>query len=86
MGLEGEAPSDVDTSAIPSRVMAITEQSRIRLLGVHSIPFIVSKHLLLHKESSLPQHPNGMRFSIFDGEGTLLATNEYFSVGGTALL
>lgn len=30
----------------------------------------------------LKTHPNGMRFSAFDGEGDLLATNEYFSVGG----
>lgn len=30
----------------------------------------------------LPAHPNGMRFSVFDKEGTLMATNEYFSVGG----
>ncbi|THH32394.1 hypothetical protein EUX98_g1817 [Antrodiella citrinella] len=30
----------------------------------------------------LKTHPNGMRFSVFDEDGTLLATNEYFSVGG----
>jgi len=29
-----------------------------------------------------PQHPNGMRFSVFDDQGSLLATNEYFSIGG----
>lgn len=31
---------------------------------------------------TLPQHPNGMRFSVFDGNGDMLATNEYYSVGG----
>lgn len=30
----------------------------------------------------LKTHPNGMRFSVFDVNGDLLATNEYFSVGG----
>ncbi len=30
----------------------------------------------------LKTHPNGMRFSCYDEDGTLLATNEYFSVGG----
>jgi hypothetical protein len=30
----------------------------------------------------LPLHPNGMKFSVFDKEGDLLATNTYFSVGG----
>lgn len=30
----------------------------------------------------LPTHPNGMRFSVFDAAGDLLATNAYYSVGG----
>nr|VWO94601.1 Uncharacterized protein [Ganoderma boninense] len=30
----------------------------------------------------LKVHPNGMRFSVFGEDGDLLATNEYFSVGG----
>jgi L-serine deaminase len=30
----------------------------------------------------LKTHPNGMRFSCFGHDGDLLATNEYFSVGG----
>jgi hypothetical protein len=30
----------------------------------------------------LPEHPNGMRFSVFNEAGDLLATNEYYSVGG----
>ena len=30
----------------------------------------------------LPTHPNGLRFTVFDEKGDMLATNEYFSVGG----
>jgi len=30
----------------------------------------------------LPQHPNGMRLTIFDEHGDMIATNEYYSVGG----
>jgi hypothetical protein len=30
----------------------------------------------------LPAHPNGLRFTVFDEKGDMLATNEYFSVGG----
>lgn len=73
----------MDTQRLPIRVAEIHEQKRIRLLGVHAIDFDPSKHLILHKDKSLPQHPNGIRYSVFDSEGTLLATNEYFSVGGT---
>ena len=31
---------------------------------------------------SLPQHPNGMRFTVFNENGDMLATNEYYSIGG----
>lgn len=30
----------------------------------------------------LPAHPNGLRFTVFNNEGDMLATNEFFSVGG----
>lgn len=30
----------------------------------------------------LPAHPNGLRFTVFNAKGDMLATNEYFSVGG----
>lgn len=37
---------------------------------------------MLWRVEPLPTHPNGMRFTAYDAEGTMLATNEYFSVGG----
>lgn len=33
-------------------------------------------------DKSLPEHPNGMRFSVFDGQGDMLATSEFYSIGG----
>ena len=30
----------------------------------------------------LPQHPNGLVFTLFNEEGDIVATNQYFSVGG----
>jgi hypothetical protein len=30
----------------------------------------------------LPAHPNGVRFTVFNENGDMLGTNEYFSVGG----
>lgn len=38
--------------------------------------------MLWRWDQVLKTHPNGMRFSVFGKEGDLLATNEYFSVGG----
>ena len=38
--------------------------------------------MLWRWDQVLKTHPNGMRFSCFGEDGDLLATNEYFSVGG----
>ena len=40
------------------------------------------QHLIFHMSESLPQHPNGMRFTVFNQQGDMLATNEYYSIGG----
>lgn len=48
----------------------------------HRITYDMDRDMLWRWDVVLKTHPNGMRFSAFDGEGTLLATNEYFSVGG----
>ena len=31
---------------------------------------------------TLPQHPNGMRLCAYDKDANMVATNEYFSIGG----
>ncbi|KAJ1724205.1 hypothetical protein LPJ61_005758, partial [Coemansia biformis] len=82
MGLEGELPETVPTETIISRVEAMRETSTISLNGAHRIRFNPDKDMTLHHFESLPQHPNGMRFTVFDADGDMLATNEYFSIGG----
>ncbi|KAJ1671133.1 hypothetical protein EV182_007805, partial [Spiromyces aspiralis] len=82
MGLEGESPETVPTDTILSRVQAMHDTHTITLNGTHRVHFNPEKDLTLHYYESLPQHPNGMRFSVFDANGDLLATNEYFSIGG----
>lgn len=82
MGLEGESPEHVDTRLIDSRMNKIQSNSQITLLSTHRIPFSFHKDVVFHMNESLPFHPNGMRMSVFDSNGTILATNDYFSVGG----
>jgi L-serine dehydratase len=66
LGLEGEAPEDIDPAIIPERLSRIREQSNILLLGKRQIAFDEREHLILHRRRSLPYHPNGMRFAAFD--------------------
>ncbi|KAK4048039.1 hypothetical protein OIV83_005073 [Microbotryomycetes sp. JL201] len=48
---------------------------------IEQIKYDMDRDMLWTNEP-LPTHPNGLRFSVFDEEGTLLATNDYYSVGG----
>ncbi|GJJ69675.1 L-serine dehydratase [Entomortierella parvispora] len=82
MGMEGESPETVETTTIQSRIKAIDEQKALTLDSIQRIKFDYAKDLVYHYFESLPQHPNGMRFCAFDEKGDLLATNEYFSIGG----
>ncbi|HYD96240.1 MAG TPA: L-serine ammonia-lyase [Noviherbaspirillum sp.] len=82
LGLLGEAPDLVDTDSIEDRLAQVRAGKQISLLGEHTIPFIESEHLLLYKRQSLPHHPNGMRFTAFDRDGSEIDSKVYYSVGG----
>ena len=82
MGLCGEIPDDVDTVAIPQRVAAIHSGRRLPLLGRCPIDFDIPRDLLFNRIDELPIHTNGMRFTAWNGQGTLLDTRELYSVGG----
>ncbi|GAA5977814.1 hypothetical protein JCM11641_006081 [Rhodosporidiobolus odoratus] len=81
LGLEGSDPETIETSTIASRYSAILSTNHLQLNGSHTIAYSHRKDMQWSM-TPLPTHPNGMRFSVFDEEGTLLATNEYYSVGG----
>ncbi|KAI9322977.1 serine dehydratase beta chain-domain-containing protein [Obelidium mucronatum] len=82
MGLEGESPELIDAKSIPTRLENIISTSVLNLAGSKTISFDYKKHLVFHFSAALPQHPNGMRITCFDKEGDMIATNEFFSVGG----
>lgn len=46
--------------------------------GSHHIHYDMDRDMLWRWDQVLKTHPNGMRFSVFDEQGDLLATNEYF--------
>jgi iron-sulfur-dependent L-serine dehydratase single chain form len=82
LGLEGELPATVDVDAIPARLAAIAEHRAIRLLGEHEIGFTVAEHVEFNRKKKLSYHPNGMRFTAYDGEGAAIRERAYYSVGG----
>src|SRR5579885_3495065 len=82
LGLEGEWPDRVDPDAIPQRLSRIRKEKRIHLHGGHEIAFDEKADLIFNKRQKLPYHTNGMRFTAYDAQGVVLATRDYYSVGG----
>jgi len=81
LGLEGYEPESVPIATIEPHLAAVRRNHALRLLGLHEVPFVEKQHLLFRK-TSLPYHPNGMRFTAYDAHGATLAHREYYSVGG----
>ena len=82
LGLEGEQPATVDVDTVPARLEAIARRGTVRLLGEHEIPFTVGKHLEFNRRKKLGYHPNGMRFTAYDGAGEAIRERAYYSIGG----
>jgi L-serine dehydratase len=81
-GFEGEWPDRIDPDSIPARLERIRASRRLRVLGRHEIAFDEKTDLVFNKRQKLPYHSNGMRFTAYDAAGDVLATRDYYSVGG----
>lgn len=82
MGLEGHLPNEIDPDIIPDALIRIRGEKRILLAGTQPVAFDEKRDLVMNKRQKLPYHTNGMRFSAFDGNDELIATRDYYSVGG----
>jgi L-serine dehydratase len=82
LGLEGEAPDQVDPDVIPGRVARVRDTHALVILGLHPVPFNEATDIVFHRRERLPLHSNGMRYSAFDAAGGLLLQKVYYSVGG----
>jgi hypothetical protein len=67
---------------IPSRIQTIQNDKQLKIAGAHMIKFDPQRDLIFHMDKTLPQHPNGMRFSVYNEEGDVIMAKEYFSIGG----
>jgi len=82
LGLEGHRPDTIDPAAMEPSLERIRSTSRLHLGGKRDIAFDEPMDLLFHRDQLLPLHPNGMRFSALDDEGTVLHKDEIYSTGG----
>ncbi|MEU7001382.1 L-serine ammonia-lyase [Nonomuraea sp. NPDC046570] len=82
LGLSGEKPELVDVDTVDDRLAAMRAAGTIELYGTQTIPFVIGEDLVFERKISLPEHPNGMRFTAFTADGHPLREKVYFSVGG----
>ncbi|MFZ3288730.1 MAG: L-serine ammonia-lyase [Telluria sp.] len=81
LGLMGETPQGVDPERVDDKLAEVELDGIIKLLGTHEVPFTASTGLLWHKSTSLPEHPNGMRFTLRLDDGSAIE-RVFYSVGG----
>ena len=81
LGLMGETPQDVDPDAVEDKLAEAELDGVLNLLGTKPVPFVRSTGLVWHKQSTLPEHPNGMRFVLKLADGSVIE-RIYYSIGG----
>lgn len=82
MGLEGHYPNEIDPDIIPPALERIRKEKLVLLGGLHPVAFDEKRDLLMNKRQKLPYHTNGMRFTAYDATDEVIATRDYYSVGG----
>ena len=77
MGLEAEA---IDPEK--PYIVAVERDNILPLGQERAISFNLNEDIIFAKDTFLPEHSNGMKFSAFDNDGKELLSEVYFSVGG----
>lgn len=80
-GLEGNEPETVDPAYVTTGLDEASVTGRIRLGGVRELAF-TRTDIEFNLKKPLPLHPNGMRFRAYDAEGTVIAEQVMYSIGG----
>ena len=82
LGLMGERPDSVCPETVEAKIATVVRTQALPLYGGPSIAFHVPEDLLFLVRETLPEHPNGMRFTAFDAAGSAIEQRVYFSIGG----
>jgi L-serine dehydratase len=81
LGLMGETPQGVNPGAVNQMLAAAEEVKQLKLLGEKAVSFSAATNLIFHKTENLPEHPNGMRFTLKRADGSTVR-KVYYSIGG----
>ncbi len=82
LGLAGERPDAVDADSADAIVELVRANGALRLAGTRRVVFAEATDLRFHRETFLPFHPNGVKFSAHRESGDVLLQETYYSTGG----
>ena len=86
LGLSGERPATICPEVMETRVASVRSSGRMLLGGTHDIGFDEARDVRFLQRERLPFHSNGMRFSAFAADGSLVGQRTSYSVGGGAVV
>lgn len=79
-GLMGFTAEEVDTEK--PYYSSLERDKILHLAQLRPITFNLDEDMVLNKETFLPEHSNGMKFTAFGNDGKILLEETYFSIGG----
>ena len=82
LGLLGEEPDQIDPAAIDAILELVRAEQALSLLGRHRVTFREAEDLRWHGTETLPEHSNGMRYTAFAADGSMLRHQIFYSIGG----
>lgn len=82
LGLMGYAPDTIDPDVVPTVLAEMRSSQTLSLLGQYPIAFTEKEGIHFLRREVMQEHPNGMKFDVFDSSNTLLCSKSYLSVGG----
>ena len=82
LGLSGKRPRTIDAAEVPTIVHSVIQNKSLNLGGEKPIAFDMDEEIDFLGAEVLERHTNAMRIEAFDGEGQLLRSGVFFSIGG----
>ena len=82
LGLKGATPETIEPDEVDSIIANVEKTHFVGLPGERELTFDPIHSIHWHAEESLPEHPNGLIFSLLDEKEHVLLEKAYFSIGG----
>ena len=85
-GLSGHAPDSITVEQQQASLQRAAAGSLL-LAGDHAVSFSRERDILFHRDQMYPDadhatHPNGLHLSAYNGNGELVGTETFYSIGG----